>query len=244
MEEKQWLTSAFNELEQQSVHPSAEEIAAAEEGSGSEFALAEIHAHVGWCTPCQQLAAEFREFSAPAVATDTDTDTEWRAMQARLPVKMPVRRTAKREWIAAAVGFAACALIGVTLWMSRPTPSPVVVERRVEVPTPAAPIQIANAAVVDLFPVDSRVRGTSDPAVALPTPLPGVVTLIFHPAQAAQGSVEAVLLNAQGGSLWKGTLSRQSDGFTLALGAEILRSRPLTIELREPDGVAQRYLLK
>ncbi len=227
--EHQELVAAFEQLQREAVHPSAEEIDAAMEGTGSLFTLAETRAHIGWCEPCRRIADDFREFCTPAVADPVSTEAEWRVMQKRLPT--PIRRPAgsQRLWLAAAAGFAAC-FAGATFWWStRPEPPPVIVERRIAVPAKPEPILVANAAVIDLLPMDARVRGATE--ALRPVALPGIVTLILSGADIAGDRAEARAVDATGREIWRVTLLRQRGVFTFALGGDALAARPVTIEL-------------
>ena len=233
MENKERWTSAFQELERQSVHPAAEEIAAAVDGVGSPFAVAEIRAHVGWCASCQRLAEEFREFSAaPAVSPiASKTDAAWAAMQKRLPSaqpRVPSRMPSNWWWPVAAV---LAISVGPTLWQAmngggrrvqyQPPPVAAIVP-------PRRPFPVANAAVVDLYPLGDQTRSADGASGAVAPVSAALVTFILNGAVREQ--VQARVVDATGKELWSGGLRRQSGAYPLALGEETLRQRPLTIE--------------
>jgi hypothetical protein len=226
---------AFREVEKEAVHPSAQEIAAAFDGLGSDFTRSEVRAHTAWCGPCGEIARDFEAFASD-LAAPTPAPIRHVA-PAELPSRAVRPEPGWSPWWAAAAGFAACA-VGSALWFAtRPLPQPVVVERRVEVPAPKEPLQIANAAVIDLMPVDARERGAEGQGGALPDPLPVVATFILNDAAGVGAETPVRVRNAGGRVVWTGVLKRQKGVFTLALGGEVLREGPLVVEL----GGAVRY---
>lgn len=241
--DKQDWQQAFDDVEREAAHPSDSEIAEALDGVGTEFARADIRAHLAWCRRCAGVAADYEAFGAAAPAkAKADEDAAWSAMQRRLP-QQPRRAAPRWDWpYAAAAGFAACALPGLAWLATRPAPTPVIVEKRIEVPAPAQPLRIANAAVIDLMPLGSQERsgGTAGGGVRLPSPLPGVVTFVLNAAATGE-ETQACVLDAAGREAWTGTLRRQSGVFTLALDEAALRSAPLTIELTSNGKITARY---
>ncbi len=244
--DKQDWRQAFDDLEREAAHPSDSEIAEMLDGVGTEFTRADIRAHVAWCRRCAQVAADYESFGVAAQpGAKAVEDAAWQAIECRLPkTAVPIARPKRWEWpLAAAAGFAACALPGAAWLAMRPAPPQVIVEKRIEVPAPAQPLRVANAAVIDLMPLGARERagGPADAGVRLPNPLPGVVTLVLN-AAATGDEAQARVLDAAGREAWTGTLRRQSGVFTLALDEAALSAAPLTIELMSSNGkVAARY---
>lgn len=240
---KEMWQQAFGDLEGVVTHPADEEIAATLDGLGSEFARVEIGAHLSWCSRCQKVAQDYSAFQAELAVSTGSSDAAWRAFQQRLPVKSRPQWSWGVAWPAAA-GFAAAVLLSSAWFLSRPPREALIVEKRVEVPAPPAPLLAANAAVIDLMPLGSAERsdgGAAANEVRLPRPLPSIVTLILNAAAGAGDEVQARLIDSAGIVLWTGTLRRQSGVFTLALDQATLQAKSISIELEQKGRIVARY---
>jgi hypothetical protein len=217
---KRMLTGAFDELACDAVHPSDEEIAAALDGAGTAFASAGIRAHLGWCSVCQSVAAEYEDFRRPPPAA-ADEDAAWEAVRRKLPAR---QRPAPR-WLAYAAAVAMVAGPALTWkWMSLRPP-----EVRVEEKIVREPVRAANVEVIDLIPEGERVRagGPAEPGAPLPADTRFATFLLNG---AAEAECAARVLDAQGRDVWSARLRSKDGVYTMLLGEEILRSRPLRIE--------------
>ena len=160
---KKQIAEAFQELAKDSVHPSAEEIGAALEGVASEFASAEVRAHLGWCDACRPVAEEFHGFQRSDEGVE---DGAWKSMRARLPVTA-VRPT-RNEWRWLPMAAALAVIAGPVVTWRVANNRPPRVEERIVTREVSAPVRVANAAVVDLYPEGDRTRGGGSTAAKVP----------------------------------------------------------------------------
>jgi hypothetical protein len=244
---KETAAEAFAELERDSIHPSDEEIAAAAEGTASAFSAAEVRAHAGWCSRCGEVAADFQQFCRPAQGSFSNEEVEWSWHRFRRTLSTgSSRHRWTRVWMAAAAGFFFCASLSTLWYLQNGARPPEIAQEKPAALTAELPVLVAaNAPVIDLFPERTVSRGDAPASAArLPEQLPRVAMIILNTPGFRGNEASARVLDSGGREVWTGKLTQQSGVFTLAVGEEILRQRPLTVELAGPGGATVNYRLQ